>query len=1162
MRRSVGLSKGRRSFLDFFPDEKHLALRRLAPFDSPSAWVFDPLGPTGAHFYRIHPESQPDHYLHLQTEEIACEPVPLGWNSAYWWLDPVDKHDTFVIRNFWRQGYVLYQDGDRLKAGPLTGREDDPSIHWRIEPISHDRLLVPIHLDAIWLAEEQAVVDAMADFSRLPHFNGERDVHPNTPHISEVVLNPPLAPPQLYLKPGIHLHWALPDALHTGLQEEIDLHIPLVPDRWLVTKRTNEASSSWVIESNYLYPPDDPAGRNAIPYPFSDGKTPHPYRHMGRKTPLAKWRESDLDGQHPDFLHTLTAIGYGEPNFAAFYPNCYSLFGFHDEQSEGETLESLRNITYEVVGWHSGRDVLHDKRLEAAIDALLVDRPDVDRLSILPYKFAALEDEYRWTLERDATTPYPVGALYFARLTIAANATGERQGRPERAKIVLGNTATEALATHLGREIGEDQNLDPKLLEDQLEALVLMPEVEGKLDDPTAQFNEARHAQGFKGLHGGTITTLVADTDPSGQAQSQDAPHHLEPNLPPELAAQLDALNRLERRAFEGLARRQSLREQLFSDWHRYMQAAYPPPDSFDDYYDIDEIAYFIENYSLKMVTDQSRLLDGEIGQNNGMLKEVDDARSAMASSILSLQQLYPSDILDWQRFIDLLAGDAPPKDPTFAPLLRWLTSQLAPAVQQLLRPERRSGPFSEADKVTLLLNIRDVILALPTNALDPDMLARLSSEAQLLSDRLDQLTPFERLRLGRLLLEAALPETLARRAKYRLEALPEPRFWQAYDPVVLIADADLGLTKRHGEDGRMREDGLLGCSRVTFAMPLDGDETELMKAIIDTVKKAIDRIEQETTDGQLGFYTWRRPPWHPFMLEWSAEFFHDFEKSSHAEPEHGYRPDYISNHYSFPEDRVDLIPNETVQPLSRTGSIYAGRTIMLDYSQPLLVDRLEAYCTKYLAPQYYEDRGIPASERPDKTPLADVAAWAANNRDRLSPFDQAVVAIQAHLATNRTPPTAQILSGFHAALLQHKETLQLPIADPIGFPDGKRLAASVQKAVDDAVLRAPQPEDPFIPLRTGALRLLQLHIVDTFGQVQPLFAAQPDRLVQGSQPFKQLDPPHLTDAPPIDPASPPYCKLALGPKRDRRFAPRNGQQRPSSDIPHLRLVLTQLLRQ
>src|SRR5688572_10066624 len=103
-------------------------------------------------------------------------------------------------------------------------------------------LLVPIHLDALCLETDLSVVEAKCDFTRLPYWDGEREVNPDIANISEELLAYPFQDRGLQLRAGVHLHWALPDALTKGTNttEETTaarkLTFPAVPNRWLVTR--------------------------------------------------------------------------------------------------------------------------------------------------------------------------------------------------------------------------------------------------------------------------------------------------------------------------------------------------------------------------------------------------------------------------------------------------------------------------------------------------------------------------------------------------------------------------------------------------------------------------------------------------------------------------------------------------------------------------------------------------------------------------------------------------------------------------------------------------------------------------------------------------------------------------------------------------------------
>ncbi len=55
----------------------------------------------------------------------------------------------------------------------------------------------------------------------------------------------------------------------------------------------------------------------------------------------------DPDEDYDYLVNPLTALGGGDPTFAAFYPNCRSVFGCYDNG-----LEAQDSLTYEVFGWY------------------------------------------------------------------------------------------------------------------------------------------------------------------------------------------------------------------------------------------------------------------------------------------------------------------------------------------------------------------------------------------------------------------------------------------------------------------------------------------------------------------------------------------------------------------------------------------------------------------------------------------------------------------------------------------------------------------------------------------------------------------------------------------------------------------------------------------
>ncbi len=128
-------------------------------------------------------------------------------------------------------------------------------------------LMAPIHLDALFLQRDQAMQDAMADFTRLPYFDGTRDVNSDIAYISEEIVTHPFQIPNLRLGAGVHLHWALPDALTHGTHTDGSTAFPLVPNRWLVSRNQNGAVTQWVVESDYLAPAGEANAQGRVNVP-------------------------------------------------------------------------------------------------------------------------------------------------------------------------------------------------------------------------------------------------------------------------------------------------------------------------------------------------------------------------------------------------------------------------------------------------------------------------------------------------------------------------------------------------------------------------------------------------------------------------------------------------------------------------------------------------------------------------------------------------------------------------------------------------------------------------------------------------------------------------------------------------------------------------------
>ena len=147
---------------------------------------------------------------------------------------------------------------------------------------------------------------------------------------------------------------------------------PPVPNRWLLSRSADgTVYTRTYIESDYIWdkgfePPGISMSDHFTVYPrITDKPDQQPYDYLGRSYEIG----TEPPGQQPArYLDVpLTAAGYGEPAFAAFYPICRSVFGHHDPHltlSDHATMspDAAQHLPldgreqYELIGWYDDPD--------------------------------------------------------------------------------------------------------------------------------------------------------------------------------------------------------------------------------------------------------------------------------------------------------------------------------------------------------------------------------------------------------------------------------------------------------------------------------------------------------------------------------------------------------------------------------------------------------------------------------------------------------------------------------------------------------------------------------------------------------------------------------------------------------------------------------------
>ena len=479
-------------------------------------------------------------------------------------------------------------------------------------------LLVPIHVDALYVGFTGLnLINPLADFTQIPYqcwvSQTPSEFNSDVPFTSQSIMREPAALANFSLNygnqpTGICLHWSLPDAL-TVMRADPDsnnrLRFPQVPNRWLITSKTKsngdwQVEAQWVVESDYLYPEDatntgvtwqpaitfpivpleryrrvlinpPPALPNLpsdITDPAYDAVYSAPFRYMGRAQQISDWKTNSSGSQYlyqfmPDGL---TAVGYGDPLFAAVYTNCSSVFGFVD--TSAQNTEPRR---YDILGWYDNtKDCLQ-------LFASLARQKPSTKL------YEALCSEYKWKVNNPPAT-FPTLSVYHASVDVEpqlkpnpalAGAILNPNGPPlySELAVAVGNTGTEALSADIANTLAKGDKTNRIIIEDQLEAIGLRHELSETGVDLDARFRQARQNKGFQPRAGGTLWSVqLRGTNKSAGKSSSQPPSEL-PTLPPDLAQVLNNLNLAQAEYDAAWQEIETMRHRVYADWYKFDSA-------------------------------------------------------------------------------------------------------------------------------------------------------------------------------------------------------------------------------------------------------------------------------------------------------------------------------------------------------------------------------------------------------------------------------------------------------------------------------------------------------------------------------------------------------------------------------------------------------------
>ncbi len=902
-------------------------------------------------------------------------------------------------------------------------------------------LLVPMNLAALCVGPQDQLSGARlgkiaADFQNLE----------SQPYLGASVVPKPFE--EEAAPAGIHLHWALPDAL-TRSDPSDEKKLRRAPNRFLVVRLATviepDGGSSpkterraWVVESDFVWTREErDAGasdaRNAlsraVPLGFAkvekEALMGHPlFAYQGRVRPLdAAWTDPARD---PRYRPALTALGYGTEAYAAAYPHCRNVFGFFDPVFDAvrakDGLEPRhRHLSYLVVGWYHDQASDPVTLIRKTVDDLLAARikktgpAGVDlanlRKEVLSDAFKSVHGwSYPWARESQGgriPRREPERTLFVGQLTTLewdpARSYALPAGNP--VSVAIGTTTAEALSALLAhtQDPGSAADFETLLNDFQFDLVREYATAAGQ-----ASLQDALHQRDFTPLPAGDVGAPEsgriwllksgASGDRSIRSQASDGElsrlaTSLGASLPADLATGLDALNAAQAAYDDQSAGVATRRGQVFADWTTYLAAKTPDAKSY---------------------------IEKEIAALNVLVQDLGVRNASRTAARLELEQL-----------LGLPEHSGNPAGESASPLytLDWVT---APRY------------YKPNDPVVLVSGLSPSNRYGDHGRLDPGgqggLVCRLSDDITK-TGGLANLPPEKRPQL----LRYSAPEDWAGTITQEIPG------WQTVISLCIEAtllDPNLATLVGGVEVTRCQRD-------------YRGGKQEDFHGVAPS---------------PVGLTVYRHP-WIPLILQWEASFRPFYPLTGPDGVPLAYPESWGMQGFELHESNPEIgykgaNPGHAgLVPTTYRGSVTLARDVQID-----LTSQIQRHLEEHPLDLEMDSPGV----RRMKETLKQVAGMSFQMM-------------------------AQSMDGFHRQLLMRDQALQMRVFDPPASRTGDdwkrdyvgvyRFAAEVEKAVDrERDASCLEGRNHFNPIRAGSLTITRLRVLDAFGQVREIIAPNPTR--------------------------------------------------------------------
>lgn len=1010
-------------------------------------------------------------------------------------------------------------------------------------------VVTPMKVDGLLVEKDQFFVEASGRYDNLPSLRNGLDFNPDTPNVGHSVRSQAFEDSNLQLRKGMHLHWQLPRAFFTaGANTEAkDGHA--IPNRWFIQKEYKGCKTQWMVESDYLHPAGKPNMYNSVVFPINitGHSDAQPFRFLGRQLHADGW----LEDQKADRLEKLTTMGYGEPSFASFYPNCSSVLGFYDEAVNQSN--QLASLTYQVLGWYS-------KGSQDPIRTLLKNNDGNKGFG------QQIKDQLEWQIDDDTHADLQ-GIVCWGELVFEPEPSLDIENPHKNGalEVSLGNSGSEALSALVGQALHSEACWIP---EDQLENLHLKSAMDGNVLDVRPRFRRLRHANTFNRIKGENQWRI--------NTQKVGAHVNLVIDLPENLLDDLADLNHYLQALDEAQHRLAWWQGTAFADWYKYMICTYPPEDLSGEFPDEDDVLSFIQTRDLAGIGENKLALE-KVGQEqlqpiltgiHTKLAQINLGRVTPDKTWFQFdfpaQGKYPACLkmnrVAWEKNTPFSKGCLLVNSESQLSIQLAETTKALSTWIWLARQQEDQSVFLSTDEEKLISTdgVSSFWEVFQINGVDMP-----ASEKLVWSDLPKEewvhlyfawKQPLKKNSVlhimgasgksgmdGKLASLGLYKDTLDsveqcasfnhfQHLKFELQQGVAEPYYVPKEPAIALQGPAAKTGLRNDPDLWLDDQGALPCLVITGDYP----------TTVETLKETLQTIEQQhisdTGKAVVGRSVWKYQPWHPIMMDWEVAFR---PASDHLRWVGHFNEDFLNSHFYLPTDQFEVQPSEKVE-IAQSAALYRGRAHLSPHSKKVLINKITYYlkhlkladcidirtnpCTQDDKARYMKDLGDWWDKKEqDSEDWETFKAWYegkhvfknGNTVDfkDLDASEQAqdfnYTLIRSLLDIKEKQVLTQSLSGFNAALLTLHQTHELPISDPLGFQYYQDFTKVVAEQAKGGTLLSPLLYDHFLPLRAGLLQLHRLRLIDSFGQYRSIKLSKPTvatPLKASDTPYEQAD--------------------------------------------------------